>query len=99
MLIFSISFPDLIKFPYFMDTPVSRVWGERRRKDRMTLQIILAFTLTCPKTFTQDRVSVFDKYLHWPCVSVKVIYLPYIYSYPTQPQNKRRVFDKNLGTF
>jgi hypothetical protein len=26
MLIFSISFPDLIKFPYFMDTPERRVW-------------------------------------------------------------------------
>jgi hypothetical protein len=71
MLIFSISFSDLIKFPYFVDTHVTRVWGERRRKDRVTLQIILAFTLTCPKTFTQDPVSVFDKYLHWPCVSVK----------------------------
>jgi hypothetical protein len=74
MLIFSISFPDLIKFPYCMDTPVSRVWGERRHKDRVTLQIILAFTHTGPKTFTQDCVSEFDKcnkYLHWPCVSVK----------------------------
>jgi hypothetical protein len=34
MLIFSISFPDLIKFPYFMDTPERRVWGERRPKGR-----------------------------------------------------------------
>jgi len=56
-----------------MDTPERRIWGERRPKDRVTLQIILVFTLilTCSKTFTQDRVSVFDKYLHWPCVSVK----------------------------
>jgi hypothetical protein len=53
MLIFSISFPDLIRFLYFMDTPERRVWGERRPKDRVTLQIILVFTLTCPKTFTQ----------------------------------------------
>ncbi len=59
-----------------MDTPVSKQgWGERRCKDRVTLQIILAFIITCPITFTQDRVSVFDKYLHWPCVSVKVIYI------------------------
>ncbi len=37
----------------------------------MTLQIILVFTLTCPKTFTRGHhVSVFDKYLHWPCVRV-----------------------------
>jgi predicted naringenin-chalcone synthase len=28
MLIFSISFPDLIKFPYFMDTPERRVWAK-----------------------------------------------------------------------
>jgi hypothetical protein len=72
MLIFIILFPDLIKFPYFMDTPEKRVWGERRLKDRLTLQITLVFTLTltCPKTFTRGHVSVFDKYLHWPCVSV-----------------------------
>jgi len=53
MLIFSISFPDLVKFPYFMDTPERRVWGERRRRDRVTLQKQkLVFTLTHPKTFT-----------------------------------------------
>jgi hypothetical protein len=45
-----------------MDTPQRRVWGEKRLKD---------FTVTLPKTFTRGRVSVFDKYLHWPCVSVK----------------------------
>jgi hypothetical protein len=56
-----------------MDTPERRVWGERRPKDRVTLQIILVFTLifTRPKTFTRGRVSVRDKYLHWPHVSVK----------------------------
>jgi hypothetical protein len=71
MLIFSILFPDLIKFPYFMDTPERRVWGERTPKDRVAFQIILVFTLTCTKTFTQGRVSVFDKYLHWPHASVR----------------------------
>jgi hypothetical protein len=50
MLISSISFPDLIKFPYFMDTPERKVWGEKRPKDKITLQIILVFTLTFPKT-------------------------------------------------
>jgi hypothetical protein len=40
MLIFSISFPDLIKFHYFKDTPERRVWGERGPKDRVILQII-----------------------------------------------------------
>jgi hypothetical protein len=54
--------------------PWKRVWGERRPKDRVTLQIILVFTLTCPKTLTQPCVSVFDKNLHWPCVSGKYIY-------------------------
>jgi hypothetical protein len=37
-----------------MDTLERRVWGERRPKGRVTLQIILIFALmlTCPKTFT-----------------------------------------------
>ncbi len=54
-----------------MDTPQRRVWGEGRPKDRVTLQIILVFTLTHPKTFTWGHVSVFDKYLHWLHVSEK----------------------------
>jgi hypothetical protein len=45
-------------------------WGERRPKDKVTLQIILV--VTHPKTFTWGRVSVCDKYLHWPRVSVKI---------------------------
>jgi hypothetical protein len=40
MLIFSISFPDLKEFHYFVDTPERRVWGERRPKDRVILQIL-----------------------------------------------------------
>jgi hypothetical protein len=47
-----------------MDTSERKVWGERRPKDKVTLQIILVFTLTCRKTFTHGCVSVFDKYLH-----------------------------------
>ncbi len=39
--------------------------GERRLKGKVTLQILLVFTLTCPKTFTWGHLSVFDKYLHW----------------------------------
>jgi hypothetical protein len=76
MLMFSISFPNLRKFSYFMDTPERRVRGEKRSKDRVTLQIILVFTLTCPKTLKQPCVSVFDKYLHWHCVSERI----YIYT-------------------
>jgi len=45
--------PTSNKFHYFMNTPERRVWGERRRKDRVTLQIILVFTLTNLKTFTR----------------------------------------------
>ncbi len=48
-----------------MDTPERRVWGGRRPKYRVTLQIILLFTIT------EGHVSVFDKYLQWPHVSVK----------------------------
>jgi hypothetical protein len=40
MLIFSISFPDLIEFHYFMDIPERRVWGERRPKYRVIFKII-----------------------------------------------------------
>jgi hypothetical protein len=55
-----------------MDTPERMVWGERRPKDRATLQIILVFTLTHPKTFIWGCVCVFDKYLYWPCVNASV---------------------------
>jgi len=57
-----------------MDTLERRVWDEKRPKDKVTLQIILIFTLRCPKTFSWGHVSVYDKYLHWPCVSVKNMY-------------------------
>jgi hypothetical protein len=50
--------PTSNKFHYFMDTPERRIWGERRRKDRVTLQIILIFTVTHLKTFTLG-VSVY----------------------------------------
>jgi hypothetical protein len=57
-----------------MDTRERRVWGASRSKDRVTLQTILVFALTLmrSKTFKGDRVIVFDKYLHWPSVSVSV---------------------------
>jgi hypothetical protein len=35
-----------------MDNHKRRVWGEKRPKDKVILQIILVFTLTQPKTFT-----------------------------------------------
>ncbi len=54
-----------------MDTP-EKIWGERRPKDKMTLQIVIVCIYTyMPQTFTQGSVSVFDEYLHWSHVSVK----------------------------
>ncbi len=47
-----------------MDTHKKKGLGERRLKDKVTLQIILVFTFTSPKTFTGGCVSVFAKYLH-----------------------------------
>jgi hypothetical protein len=61
-----------------MNTPERRVWGESSPKDRVTLQTILVFTLTCSKTLTWDCGSVFDKYLQWPCVSVSLKKIKYI---------------------
>jgi len=49
-----------------------RVWGERSPKDRVTREIILVFTLTCPKTLIGGRVNVFDRYLHCNRISVSV---------------------------
>jgi hypothetical protein len=69
--------PKFNKISLLYGCPQIRVWGERRPKDKVTLQIILIFTLTLthPKTFTYGCVSVFDKYLHWPYVSVSVNHL------------------------
>jgi hypothetical protein len=47
-----------------MDTIEIRVWGGRRPKNRVTLQIILLFAITHFKILTKGRVSVFEKYLH-----------------------------------
>jgi len=66
MLSFNISYPNLIIFPHFMDTPKEGFEGERRPKDKVILWITLVYTLTltCPKTFTWGHLNVFDKYLH-----------------------------------
>jgi hypothetical protein len=42
-----------------MDTPEKRVWGERRPKDRVSLQIILVFTQTRPVMWSAPPAS------HW----------------------------------
>jgi hypothetical protein len=77
----SISFSDLINFLTLWTPLKDGFGGERKLKERVTLRIILVLTLTHPITFTQGHVSVFDKYLHWPCVSVKNIYICiYIYT-------------------
>ncbi len=45
MLSFSISYQDLIKFPYFADTTEKGDRGESRPKDRVTLPISLVCVL------------------------------------------------------
>jgi hypothetical protein len=47
MLIFSISFPNLNKISLLYGHPLKEGFGgERRPKDKVTLQIILVFSLT-----------------------------------------------------
>ncbi len=45
-----------------MDTLERRVWGEKKPKYRVTLQIILVFTLTQPCLDLLGRVSVFGNF-------------------------------------
>ncbi len=54
--------------------------GKRRPKERVNLQIVLVFTFTRLKTCTYAHLHVFDKYLHWSCVSANVKYI-YIHNY------------------
>jgi hypothetical protein len=61
MLIFSTSFPKLTKFPYFMNTTDWRVLGGTRPKDRVTLQIILVYTLTLD---LHAIYTAIDTYMH-----------------------------------
>jgi len=42
-----------------MDTLERRIWGQKKPKYRVTLQIILVFTLTRPCLDLLGRVSVF----------------------------------------
>jgi len=53
-----------------MDTPERRV----------SLQIILVFTLTCPKPFTGGHVSVFDKLFTLISCECKIYICMYIYT-------------------
>ncbi len=72
-MIFSILFPDSINFHYFMDTTERRVWGERRHKDRVTLQIILVFILTRPQNiYTRPCHCIWKIFTRALC---KIIYI------------------------
>jgi hypothetical protein len=44
------------KKPIKIYTPEPRVWGERRPKDRVTLQIVLVFMLTHPQNIYMGAV-------------------------------------------
>ncbi len=76
MLIFSISFPDLINFRTLW-IPLKEGFGVKGGpKTVVTLQIILVIYTYTSQNIYMGRVSVYDKYLHWPRVSVK----KYIYT-------------------
>ncbi len=69
--------PKFNQISYFMGTRKEGLDSEKRPNDRVTLWLILIYTLTRPKTFTQGHISVLEKYLHWPCVKInkyKIIY-------------------------
>jgi len=55
-----------------MDTLERRVWGEKKPKYRVTLQIILVFTLTRPRLDLFGACKCIWKYLQWPHVNVNV---------------------------
>ncbi len=59
-----------------MDTPERRVWGERRPKDSGDFTNNFSNYTYTSQNIYMGRVSVYDKYLHWPRVSVK----KYIYT-------------------
>jgi hypothetical protein len=67
MLIFSISFSNLIKFPYFMERTF-RGWKEAQRQGDFTNNFCI-YTYTPPKHLS---TRVFDKYLYWPRVNASV---------------------------
>jgi len=64
ILIFSISFPDLIKISLLYGYPLKKGSGERRLKDRVTLQIILVFTLTPPQNIYWGLCKCICQILH-----------------------------------
>jgi hypothetical protein len=55
------------------DTPERRVWDERRPKRQVEFTNNSSIYTYMPQTIYTGRVSVFDKCLHWPRVSVKKI--------------------------
>jgi hypothetical protein len=73
MLSFSISYWDLIKIPYLVDTTEKRgYWSERRPRRQVTLQITLMSQVPCPLTtlrkmwhvyMEEDAVSVLTEHV------------------------------------
>jgi len=73
MLIFSISFPDLVEFHYFMDIPERRVWGERRPQiqgDFLNNKLVFTLTLDLHAVYTAT-----DTYMHNPGIIHQSTYL------------------------
>jgi hypothetical protein len=70
MLILSISFPDLVKFPYFMDTPKKRFGSKeaQRQGDFTNNFSIYTYNPLPPQTFTRGcnhRTSEILINYHW----------------------------------
>jgi hypothetical protein len=77
MLIFSISFPDLIKISLLYPWKKGLGRKEAQRQGDFTNNFsIYTYTCTQQNIYT-GHVTVFDKYLNWARVSVKI----YIYIY------------------
>jgi hypothetical protein len=58
MLIFSISFPDFMKFPYFMDTPERRVWGCKEAQIQGDFTNNFSIYIYTPQNIYTGRVGV-----------------------------------------
>jgi len=77
MLIFSISFPDLIKFHYFVDTPERRVWGwkEAQRLGDFTNNFsIYIYTHTPQNIYMGPRKCIWQIFTLASCKCKKNIY-------------------------
>jgi hypothetical protein len=79
MLIFSISFPDLIKFPYFMYTLEKRVWVKGTQSQGDFTNNFSIYTYT-PQNIYTGPCKCKRKYIHCNSISVNVKIWKYTYT-------------------